>query len=234
MNRLTTRLTWHHALGAVGLALLLVGSAFGLFQAPPERHMGEVSRMLYIHAPHAMNALLIFTFAGVFAVLSLWTAKARWDALTAAAIEAGLVLNVIMLGTGMLWAKPTWGVWWAWDVRLTTALLALLLFSGVMALRSFVEDPQRRAVWTAVTTIVAYVDVPLIYFCVRWWRSLHQVQSSPDTVDSAMVLPFRINLVAILLLSLWFILMRARLEVVRQAHEQAPEPAARQVAATVG
>jgi heme exporter protein C len=196
----------------------------GLFTAPAERHMGEVSRIFYVHVPSAMVDLLTYTIAFGFAVISLWTSGRRWDALTTGALETGVVLNIVMLGTGMLFARPTWGIWWSWDVRLTTSLLALVLFGGVLALRSVVDDPDRRAVWTAVSTIIAYVDVPLIYFCVRWWRSLHQVQSSPDTVDSAMVLPFRINAVGILLLVLWFIAVRSRIELLRRDNDETPEP----------
>lgn len=216
---------WQQMLGWIGLALLVTGSLMGLFMAPAERHMGEVSRIFYVHVPSAMVDLLIYTFGFGFAILSLWTGNRRWDALTTGALETGVVLNVLMLGTGMLFARPTWGIWWTWDVRLTFSLLALVLFCGVLALRNFVEDPDRRAVWTAVTTIVAYVDIPLIYFCVRWWRSLHQVQSSPETVDSSMVLPFRINAFGFLFLALWFIAARSRIERLEQDREETPEPA---------
>lgn len=210
--------------GALGLTLLLVGSTLGLAWSPPERHMGDVSRIFYVHVPSAQVDLLIYTFAFVFALFSLWTGRSRWDARLTGALEVGVVLNVLLLGTGMLFGRPTWGIWWTWDVRLTTSLLALILFGGILALRSFVEEPRRRAVWTAVTTIVAYVDVPLIYFCVRWWRSLHQVQSSPDTVDAAMVLPYRLNAFGLLFFCIWLIGLRARLERLRAAEEEVPEP----------
>ena len=101
----------------------------------------------------------------------------------------------------------------------------LLLFAGVLALRSFVEDSDRRATWTAVATIVAFVDVPLVYFCVRWWRSLHQVQSTPETVSSTMVVPLRMNAIAILLVAIWLISKRAKLEMQRMRNEHVEEPA---------
>jgi heme exporter protein C len=100
----------------------------------------------------------------------------------------------------------------------------LLLFAGVLALRSFVDDSERRATWTAVATIVAFVDVPLVYFCVRWWRSLHQVQSTPETVSSAMVLPLRINAIAILLIATWMISKRTQMELQRLRNEHVEEP----------
>jgi heme exporter protein C len=218
------KVTWAHALGALGFLLLIVGSAMGLFMAPPERHMGEVSRILYVHLPAAWNALLFFTFAFIAAIVSLWTASDRWDARLTGLLETGVVLNGLLLATGMIFARPTWGVWWSWDVRLTTSLISFVLFAGILGLRGFVDESRRRAAWSAVATIVAYVDVPLIYFCVRWWRSLHQVQSSPETIDAGMVTPVRINAFAVLFLGLWFVAMRAQVERRRLAAEQVAPP----------
>lgn len=215
---------WQMGLGALGVILLAVGMYMGLAQAPPEKHMGDVSRILYVHVPSAWNSLLVYTLATVFAAMSLWTSQRKWDARMIAAIEVGVVLNVILLATGMLWGRPTWGVWWDWDVRLTTSLIAAILFAGVLALRSFIEDPERRASWSAVATIVAFVDVPLIYFCVRWFRSIHQVQSSPETIDSAMVLPLRINAFGVLFVAILFMALRIRIELAKRAEEDVPEP----------
>ncbi len=217
--------TWHNLFGIGALALLLVGSYFGLFVAPPERYMGEVQRIMYVHVPSAWVSMLAYTVAFGFAIAALWTGRRRWDALNASTIEVGVLLNALLLVQGSIWARATWGVWWDWDVRLTTSLLMLLLFAGVLALRGFVDDPDRRATWTAVATIVAYVDVPLVYFCVRWWRSLHQVQSTPETVDAAMVLPLRLNAVGMLLLAVWLVALRTRLEMGRRRRELVPEPA---------
>jgi heme exporter protein C len=98
-----------------------------------------------------------------------------------------------------------------------------------MALRSFVEDAERRTTWTAIATIVSFVDVPLVYFCVRWWRSLHQVQSTPETVDRAMVLPLRMNAVAFLLLAIWFAARRARLELALRRRDEVAVPERREL-----
>lgn len=216
---------WHHALGLLGLTLLLAGSWYGLFVAPPERHMGDVQRIMYVHVPSAWSALLCFTFVFVAAIVSLWTAKPRWDARMTAGIEVGCVFTSLLLVQGSIWARATWGVWWDWDVRLTTSLVMLLLFAGVLALRSFIEDASRRAAWSAVAAIVAFVDVPLVYFCVRWWRSLHQVQSSPDTVSAAMVIPLRVNAIALLLIAIWMIGRRTTIELARREADDVPEPA---------
>ena len=221
MNR---RFPREHWAGLVAVALLLVGSYIGLFVAPAERHMGEVQRIMYVHVPTAWNALLCFTCAFVAAIGSLWTGRERWDATLVAASEAGIVLNGLLLVQGSLWGRATWGVWWDWDVRLTTSLILLLLFIGVLSLRAFAAGTERKASLTAVAAIVAYVDVPLVYFCVRWWRSLHQIQSSPATVDPAMVLPLRLNAFGLLFAAIWFIVRRARLELARRRSSETALP----------
>ncbi|MGH9379022.1 MAG: cytochrome c biogenesis protein CcsA [Thermoanaerobaculia bacterium] len=216
---------WIRWTGALGLALLAVGTWIGLVVAPAELHMGDVQRIMYVHVPSAWIALLCFTAAFVFAVVSLWSGRRAWDDRLVGAVEVGVVLNALLLVQGSIWGRATWGVWWDWDVRLTTSLVMLLLFAGVLALRRLAEDEGRRARWSAVATIIAFVDVPLVYFCVRWWRSLHQIQSSPETVDAAMTLPLRINAAGMLLLAIWMISRRARIERARRAAEEiAPPP----------
>jgi len=221
---MTRQFKWDSGVGLLGLLLLFVGSYIGLFVAPSERYMGEVQRIMYVHVPCAWNAMLLYTLAFIFAIVSLWTHRPKWDAATTAAAEVGLVLNALLLVQGSIWARATWGVWWDWDVRLTTSLIMLLLFAGVLALRSFVQDAGKRATWTAIATIVAFVDVPLVYFCVRWWRSLHQVQSSPETVSSGMILPLRVNSFAVLFLAIWMVAMRAGLELHRRKKGLVAEP----------
>ncbi len=219
------KFSWDQAFGWLGLALLAVGTYMGLFVAPPERFMGEVQRIMYVHVPCAWVGMVCYSLAFVMAILSLWTHRPRYDAILTAAAEVGIVFNALLLVQGSIWARATWGVWWDWDVRLTTSLVMLLLFAGVLALRSFVDDPSQRATWTAITTIVAFIDVPLVYFCVRWWRSLHQAQSSPETVDPLMVLPVRLNAFAILFIAIWMIARRTRLEMARFRQEHVDEPA---------
>lgn len=226
---MTKRIPWEHWVAGLGLVLLFVGTYIGLFVAPPERHMGDVQRIMYVHVPSAWTSLLLFTGAFVAAIGALWTGRRKWDAAMVGMIEAGVVLTSLLLVQGSIWARATWGVWWDWDVRLTTSLIMLLLFAGVLALRSFVDEAERRATWTAIATIVSYVDVPLVYFCVRWWRSLHQVQSTPETVDRAMTLPLRINAFAFLFLAIWFVARRARLELARRRREEVAVPERREL-----
>lgn len=220
----------NYGLAVIGLTLLAIGSYMGLVVAPPEKYMGDVGRILYIHVPTAWNALLIFTFAFFFAIASLISRKPRHDDLLQGAIEVGIVLASMLLIQGSIWARPTWGVFWTWDPRLTTSAIMLVTFVGVLGLRSSVDDPARRATWTAVATIISWTNIPIVYFSIKWWRTLHQNFSSPQTVASTMVLPLRINAFALLFLSLWLILRRAQLSARQRAragmNTAAPEASA--------
>lgn len=200
-----------HLLLVLGLVLLSVGSYLGLAVAPPERYMGEVGRILYVHVPTAWIGLLAFTVGFVFAIVSFRTRAPRWDDVLVGLLEVGVVFAAMLLIQGSIWARPTWGVFWTWDPRLTTSAIMLVSFLGVLAMRAFVKDPPRRARWTAVGTIIAFLDVPIVYFSIKWWRTLHQPFSSPETVASSMVWPLRINAVALLLIASWLVIRRARL-----------------------
>jgi heme exporter protein C len=207
---------------ALGAVLLLWGSIWGLFYAPGETYMGDVQRIMYVHVPTAWNGMLALTIAFFFAVLSLWKGGMAWDARLEGALEVGVVLCTLLCMQGAIWAKPTWGVWWDWDPRLTTTAVLVFAFGGILALRQFVDDPVKRATWSAVAAIIAFADVPIVYFSVRWWNSLHQVQSSPATVSRAFILPLRINAFGILFLMSGLIALRARLAALRREDEVAP------------
>lgn len=213
-----------YVLGAVGLALLLWGSTWGLSFAPRETFMGDVQRIMYIHVPTAWNAMLALTFAFGCALLSLWRGGWKWDARLEGALEVGVVLSALLCMQGSIWAKPTWGVWWDWDPRLTTTAVLVFAFAGILVLRQLVEDPVRRAAWSAVATVIAFVDVPIVYFSVRWWNSLHQLQSTPETVSSSFHWPLRINAFGVLFLMWAFIALRSRVAALRLRGELAPPP----------
>ena len=205
---------------------LLIGTFIGLFVAPPEQFMGETQRIMYVHVPTAWNALLAMTFALVCAIAFLLGGNWKWDARLEGSIEIGVLLAFLLCCQGAIWAKPTWGVWWDWDPRLTTTAVLLFAFLGIIALRRFVEDPVKRAVWSSVATIIAYADVPIVYYSVRWWNSLHQQQSTPSTVSKQFWLPLRTNAFGILFLMTAFIMLRSRIASLRLEQELAPPPAA--------
>ena len=208
----------------LGAALFLFGSWWGLFLAPREQYMGDVQRIMYVHVPTAWNWMLAVIFAFVSAVMFLFTSNYKWDARLEAGLEVSSLLAFLLCCQGSIWAKPTWGVWWDWDPRLTSVAVLLFAFLGIIALRNFVDDAARRAIWSSVATIIAAVDLPIVYFSVKWWNSLHQQQSTPQTVSSAFHLPLRVNAFAILFLMTGFIMLRARLASRRLANEVSMVP----------
>ena len=210
------------ALVALGVGLLLMGSYWGLVKAPAEVFMGDVQRIMYVHVPTAWNALLTLTFAFFCALFFLLTNDWKWDNRLEAAMEMGVVLSLLLCMQGAIWAKPAWGVWWDWDPRLTTTAVMVFAFGGILALRAFADDPVRRAVWSAVACIVAFADVPIVYFSVKWWNSLHQMQSTPETVSRAFHWPLRINAFGILFLWTGLVALRARVAALRLRSEIAP------------
>jgi heme exporter protein C len=208
----------------LGAALFLFGSWWGLFLAPREQYMGDVQRIMYVHVPTAWNWMLAVIFAFISAVMFLFTSNYKWDSRLEAGLEVSSLLAFLLCCQGSIWAKPTWGVWWDWDPRLTSVAVLLFAFVGIIALRNFVDDAARRAIWSSVATIIAAVDLPIVYFSVKWWNSLHQQPSSPKTVSSAFYIPLRVNAFAILFLMTGFIMLRARLASRRLANEVSMVP----------
>ena len=207
------KVRWETYLGAVGFLMLLGAHYVGLFVAPPEAMMGDVGRILYAHVPTAWIGLLTYLVAFIAAIGAMLTGKATWDAMVEASVEVGLLLNALLLIQGSLWGKETWGVYWTWDPRLTTCAIMVVAFGVVLALRKQIDEPARRLTISSVATIVAFVNVPIVYMSVKWWRTLHQNFSSPETVDSAMVTPLRVAAFAMLFLSTAFVVRRWRLAV---------------------
>ena len=221
------------ALFAAAVLFLLAGSYYGLAVAPPEKYMGDVQRIMYVHVPTAWTSMLVLTWAFVCAFAFLFSGKWKWDNRLEAAIEMSIVLCLLLCIQGSIWAKPTWGVWWDWDPRLTTMAVLLMAFAGINALRHFVQDATKRAAWSAVATIVAYVDVPIVYFSVKWWNSLHQQQSNVSTISRQFLIPLVVNFAGMLMLVTAVMTMRARTAAVRLEEEIIPPPLGAPFAAEV-
>lgn len=187
-------------LGVAAVVVLLPGVYLGLVWAPPDALMGNVQRIMYVHFPSWLATGAGYLIGFVASVLYLTRREPRWDWWAEAGIEVGVLFNCTGLLTGSIWGRPTWGVWWTWDPRLTTTAIMLLIFAGYLVVRAFVEDPEARARVAALVAIVGFADVPIVYFSVRWWRTLHQPQSSPETVDPEMVVALRVMFLAFLLL----------------------------------
>ena len=192
------------------LVVVAAAQAFGVLTSPPDRDMGHLQKIMYVHVPAAWNAFLAFVVVLAGSVMYLWKREEKWDLLAASAAEVAAVLTALTIALGSIWGRPTWGVWWTWDPRLTSTAILLVIIVGYLALRRFVEDPDRRARWSAVVGILGALNVPIVYMSVRWWRTLHQPQSSPSTVDPAYTWGLRLNAIAFLLIMIWLVRARYR------------------------
>jgi heme exporter protein C len=214
--------TWEYAVGLLGLFLITYGQYQALCVVPPEQMMGEVARILYVHVPAAWLALLTFTIAFVAALGFLFTGRMGWDWLVEAACEVGVLMTALLLLLGSIFARPTWGVFWTWDPRLTSSAVMLLTFVGVLLLRSLLSSPEKRATYTSVATILAFINIPVTYLSVKWWRTLHQIQSSPETLSDMYTFVLRINALAFLCITVYFLAQRWRLSARRALEDQPP------------
>jgi heme exporter protein C len=218
-----SRAGWVAVAGAV---LLVAAQAYGVLTSPPDRDMGHLQKIMYVHVPAAWNAFIAFFVVAIASLRYLWKGRTRDDLLAAAAAEVGALLTGLTLALGMLWGKPAWGVWWTWDARLTSTAVLFFMFLAYLILRAFVEDPERRAQWSAVVGLLGALNVPIVYMSVRWWRTLHQVQSSPATLDASYTWPLRANAIAVMIILIGFIAHRYRSSVIAQAADDLLDRAA--------
>jgi heme exporter protein C len=169
-----TLVPWLAVLTAV---LMLTGLYRGLFVAPPDYQQGDTVRIMFIHVPSAWMSMFVYVLmAGAGAVALVWQVKLA-EILAAACAPIGASFTFLALATGAIWGKPMWGTWWAWDARLTSELVLLFLYFGVMALQASIDDPRRAARAAAVLALVGVVNIPIIHFSVEWWNTLHQPAS---------------------------------------------------------
>jgi len=209
---------WASAL-LFGLAGLYVGFAM----APTDFQQGEAYRIIFIHVPAAWMSMLIYMVMAFWAAWG-WMLNARMASMYARALApTGALFTFIALWTGALWGKPTWGTWWVWDARLTSEFILLLMYLGYIALTEAIDDPRRAANAGALLALVGAVNIPIIYFSVRWWNTLHQGSTISMTAAPKMVSTM---LTAMLLMTLSFwaysfavVFTRARAIVLEQEGE---------------
>jgi heme exporter protein C len=157
--------------------LALLGLYIGLFVAPTDAQQGEAYRIIFIHVPAAWMSMLIYVVMAFWAAIGL-AFNTRLSGMMARALApTGALFTFIALWTGSLWGKPTWGTYWVWDARLTSELILLFLYFGFMALQAAIEDPRRADRAGALLAIVGVVNIPIIYYSVKWWNTLHQGSS---------------------------------------------------------
>lgn len=226
----TRRRTWTvRILGIAALVSIVCTVWLGLWITPPDKVQHQLVRLLYIHPPIAWVALYCaFGIAALASILWLWprTRSPLWDRLAASAVEVGAVFTALTLVTGSIWGRPTWGVWWAWDARLTSTALLFVMLLGYLALRRVPSDADTRSRRCAVAALIAAVDVPIVHFSVDWWKTLHQgatvlnANLSP-TVHGSMAWTLLLGFVAFTLVFAWMLAMRLRIETLEQALEGA-------------
>lgn len=199
----------------VGVAASVASAALlvlGLWVVPPDVVQGQPQRLMYLHVPAAWTAYLAFGTVLVASVGYLWRRDLRWDTRARVAAEIGAGMTALTLVLGSLWGRPVWGVWWAWDPRLVSTAVLLLVYLGYLGARELSTDPHGNARRAAVIGVLGFVEVPIVHFSVLWWRSLHQpptvLQPGAPPIAAPMLAALLTGLVAFSLLAAWVFLRR--------------------------
>jgi heme exporter protein C len=200
------------AIGLIGVSLYLI-----FFFAPVEMQMGVVQKIFYFHVPSAYAMYVGFVVSAIGSAVYLIKRKEAWDAVAVAGAEVGVVFCIIVLSTGPLWARKAWGVWWTWDPRLTTTLLAGMIFVAYLALRSFGAAGEAERRFAAGLAIVGILDLPIVHYSVQRWRGQHPtvITNKGGGLDADMGLTLGISFVAFTALVAWLLWTRARIERMR-------------------
>ncbi|KPK20564.1 MAG: heme ABC transporter permease [Betaproteobacteria bacterium SG8_41] len=200
--------------GTLAVVFCAVGLYIGFFMAPTDHQQGESYRIIFIHVPAAWMSMFIYLVMAFWAGMGL-AFNTRLSGMMASALApTGAMFTFIALWTGSLWGKPTWGTWWVWDARLTSELILLFLYFGFLALQAAIDDPRRADRAGAVLALVGVVNVPIIYFSVKWWNTLHQGASvslsSAPTMATTMLIGMLVMVFGFWFYSIAAVLMRAR------------------------
>ena len=199
---------------AATIALFVIGLYFALFASPADFQQGETVRIMYVHVPSAWISMACYTFIAVMSAVALTWKHPLADIAARAAAPLGAGFTLIVLITGSLWGKPTWGTWWVWDARLTSVLVLFFLYLGHIALSNAFDNPQRGARAAAVLALVGFVNIPIIKFSVDWWNTLHQPASitrlDAPAIDPAMLTPLLLMALAFTFYVVTMLLVRMR------------------------
>ncbi len=200
--------------------LFLYGLIGGLILAPPDYQQGDAFRIIYVHVPSALLSMLIYISLAIAAVINLvWRIKLA-DIIIAVSAPLGAAFTFLALSTGAFWGKPMWGTWWVWDARLTSELILLFIYLGVIALRAAIPLQESAARASAILLIVGIVNIPIIHYSVAWWNTLHQGETLTLTgaslIAPAMLHPLWAMILAFICYAKTIILIRARTEILRR------------------
>jgi len=201
-------------LAAMATMLAIAGMYVGFFVAPTDAQQGEGYRIIFLHVPVSWMSMLIYLAMAFWAAIGL-VFNSRLSAMMASALApTGAIFTFLSLWTGALWGKPMWGTWWVWDARLTSELILLFLYIGFMALQSAIDEPRRADKAGAVLALVGVVNIPIIYFSVQWWNTLHQGASVSLTKAPSMATIMLVGML-LMVLAAWLYSMAITLARVR-------------------
>ncbi len=174
----------------------------------------DAQRIFYFHVPSAWTAFLAFGVVALAGTLYLKTRKMVWDVIARSSAEIGVLFTTVALISGSIWAKPVWGAFWTWDPRLTTTALLWLIYISYLLLRSAISEPERRAVFGAIVGIVGFIDVPIVFMSIRWWRTIHPDVVGPGhmNLEPSMVVALMVSLLSFTLLYATLMVARVHLE----------------------
>lgn len=210
-------LPWFSVLSIV---LFVYGIIGGLWFAPPDYQQGDAFRIIYVHVPSAFLSLLIYITMAVTAAIGLVFRIKLADVIVAASAPLGACFTALALITGSIWGKPMWGAWWVWDARLTSELILLFLYLGVIALRSAIPEREKAARASAILLIVGIINIPIIHYSVYWWNTLHQGDTlrlfGPSLIAGTMLYPLLAMIGAFIFYYLSIMLLRARTEILQR------------------
>ena len=209
-----------YVLGLLG-AVALVANMYNIFLVlPDEANQGAIYRIIFFHVP---AAIIAFTFFFVALICSIWflaSKSAKADCVAVAATEVGVIFAVVNLVTGSIWGRNIWGIWWTWDYRITSMFVCVLLYAGYLIMRPAITDPTQRGTLSAVLSIFAFADVPIVWFSIRWWRTQHPgpvLETGGLPHNMAMALLY--NFIALLMIGTALVLVRLRSEHVQREIE---------------
>lgn len=202
------------------IVLLMTGSVWGLLYAPADYQQGDSFRIIYFHVPAAMLSMSTYIAMAMAALVGIvWQWRTAFMAMMAMA-PVGAVMTFIALFTGAAWGKPMWGAWWVWDARLTSELILLFLYCGVIALYSAFDDKQQAGKAAGVMALVGVVNVPIIHFSVEWWNTLHQgatiTKFDKPSIASEMLWPLLINILGFVCFIGWVTVLRLKNEILKR------------------
>ena len=205
------------ALALITGVLMLMNIYFIFMIAPTDAVLGHVQRVFYFHVPIAIMSFLAFFLVFIASLMYLFKRSTRWDSFAHASAEVGVIFVTLALITGIIWARPVWNTWWTWEPRLTTTLILWLIYVAYLMVRSYAPTQSKGAIYAAVVGIIGFVDVPIVYYSVVWWRSIHPSPvvgpfAQSDALDGTMALILLYSLVTFVFFFAYIVMERMELK----------------------